>query len=98
MKEVLEALAPWPVIQGIAIGLVIAGLGVWALLRGMQDQKKDEPAVEDLKARWEMQKAIAHIHENSFKILACLEQQNDIGERLLAALNRLADQRWNREQ
>jgi hypothetical protein len=99
MKEVLEALAPWPVIQGIVIGLIIAGIGVWAMLRGLQDrQKKPDPGVEDLQARWEMQQAIAHMHENSFEIVKLLEKQNDIGERMLAAINRLADSHWNRSQ
>lgn len=98
MEEILKALGPWPVFQGVVIGLMVAAAGAWAIRRGLQDAKKEEPAVEDLKARWELQKAIGHIHENSFDMVKLLERHNELLELVLAAINRLADSRWNSKQ
>ncbi len=105
MEEALKALAPWPTAQGILIGIIIAGIGVWVMRRGLQDYRKNEPDVEDIKAKWELQKAMAHIHENSFAIVKLLEKSNELAERsnehaeaILAALNRVFDTRWNRKQ
>jgi hypothetical protein len=98
MEEILKALGPWPTVQGIAIGIIVAAVGVWAMRRGMQDSRKGEPNVEDIKAKWELQKAIGHIHENSFEIVECLKRSNDLAEQILAALNRVNDTRWNKRQ
>lgn len=98
MDEILKALAPWPMLQGIMLGLLVAAGGAWAMKRGFQDSKKTEPSVEDLQARWEMQKALAHIHENSFVIVDLLKKQNDLAERMLAALNRIGDNLFNIRQ
>jgi hypothetical protein len=105
MEEVLKALGPWPTVQGIAIGIVVAAVGIWAMRRGMQDSKKSEPNVEDIKARWELQKWMAHIHENSFDIVKLLEKSNELSERsnelleqTIAAINRVFDTRWNTRQ
>lgn len=98
MEEVLKALSPWPQAQGILIGLIIAALGVWAFRKGLLDSKKSEPNVEDIKARWELQKAIAHIHDNSFDMVKLQERSNELAEQILAAINRLTDTRWNKRQ
>ena len=98
MDEILKALGPWPTVQGIAIGIIVAAVGVWAMRRGMQDSRKSEPDVEDIKARWELQKAMGHIHENSFEMVKCLERSNELAEQILAALNRFNDNRWNKRQ
>jgi len=98
MEELLKALAPWPVMQGIAIGIIVAAIGAWAVRRGLQDSKKNETSIEDIKSKWEMHKAIGHIHENSFEIVKLLERANELGEQQLAALNRMNDLRWNAKQ
>lgn len=97
MGELLNALTPYPMALGIAIGLIIAAIGVWAMRKGMQERAKETP-IEDVKARWETHGRIGHIHENSFEIVKLLEKANDIAELQLAALNRLFDTRWNKHQ
>lgn len=98
MEELLKALGPWPTVQGIAIGIIVAAVGIWAMRRGVQDSRKREPSVEDIKAKWELQKAIGHIHENSFEMVEHLKRSNDLQEQLLAAINRFNDNRWNKKQ
>lgn len=105
MEEILKALSPWPVLQGVLLGLLVAAGGVWAMRRGWLDSKKADsaapvpvPTVEDLKLRWEMQKAIGHIAANSFEIVKLLERQNELTEALTAAVNRVFDTRWNTRQ
>ncbi len=98
MEEFLRALGPWPLLQGIAFGLVIAAIGAWAVRRGLQDSRKNEPDIEDIKARWELHKAIGHIQQNSFEIVKLLERANELAEQQLAVLNRIFDDRWNRSQ
>jgi hypothetical protein len=97
MKELLEALGPWPTVQGIAIGIIVAGVGIWAMRRGMLDKSKDLP-LEDVKAKWELYTQIRHIHENSFAMVEQLKRSNDLAEQQLAAVNRANDMRWNKNQ
>ncbi|MBR0855680.1 hypothetical protein [Bradyrhizobium liaoningense] len=40
MEELLKALGPWPMVQGIVIGLLVAAAGFWAIRRGMQDSAR----------------------------------------------------------
>ncbi|MCK1503140.1 MULTISPECIES: hypothetical protein [unclassified Bradyrhizobium] len=40
MEELLKALGPWPVAQGIVIGLLVAAAGFWAIRRGLQDNQR----------------------------------------------------------
>lgn len=98
MGELLNALTPYPMALGIAIGLIIAAIGVWAMRKGMQERSAKETPIEDVKARWETHARIGHMHENSFEIVKLLEKANDIAEAQLAALNRLFDTRWNKHQ
>lgn len=98
MEELLKALTPWPPLQGFVIGIIVAAAGAWAVRRGFQDSKKNEPSIEEIKSKWEMHKAIGHIHENSFVIVDLLRRGNELAEQQLAALNRLGDLRWNAKQ
>jgi hypothetical protein len=91
MEEFLKALAPWPLAQGIAIGLIIAAIGVWAIRKGLQDKRDREPAIETMKAEWAMREQLRHIHENSFEMVEHLKT-------IAAAMNRIADDRWNKRQ
>jgi len=97
MDEVLKGLGPWPTAQGIAIGLIIAGIGFYAMRLGLQNKNRDAP-IEDVKAKWELYAQIRHIHENSFDIVKLLERSNDLAEQSLAAMNRFNDTRWNKKQ
>lgn len=40
MEELLKALGPWPMAQGIVIGLLVAAAGFWAIRRGLQDNQR----------------------------------------------------------
>jgi hypothetical protein len=40
MDELLKALGPWPVAQGIVIGLLVAAAGFWAIRKGLQDNQR----------------------------------------------------------
>jgi hypothetical protein len=98
MEELLKALGPWPLVQGIVIGLIVAAIGAWAIRRGLQDSKKNEPSIEDIKSRWELHRSIGHLDKNSFEIVDLLKRGNELVEQLTAAVNRLADSRWNAKQ
>lgn len=97
MDELLKALTPWPTVQGIAIGIIVAGVGIWAMKKGLQDKSRAE-TIEDAKAKWELFERIRHMHENSFAIVKLLERSNDLNEDILAAINRSNDMRWNKQQ
>lgn len=100
MKELIEALGPWPMIQGIVIGILVAGVGVWAILKGMRgdDDKDKEPGIEEMRAKWKFFDQFDHVHGNSFEIVEQLKHQNNLLAQILAALNRVADHRWNSRQ
>lgn len=101
MDKLIEALAPWPQLQGIAIGLVICAIGYWAIRKGREDKKSSESesrSIEDLKAQWEAYTHIDHIHENSFATVKHLERIVEIQLMILAATNRVADTRFNQHQ
>jgi hypothetical protein len=99
MKELIEALGPWPTVQGIVIGMAIAGAGVWAILKGMRgDDEKDQLGIEEMRAKWKFFDQFDHVHGNSFEILTELKKQNELSTRILEVLNRLADHRWNSRQ
>ena len=98
MEELLKALGPWPTVQGIAIGIIVCGIGIWAMKRGLDKSRSNEPDLEEVKAKWELYTQIRHLHENSFVIIKLLERSNDMAEQQLAALNRSNDARWNKKQ
>jgi hypothetical protein len=108
MKEVLEALSPWPLVQGLVIGLVIAGIGVWAMVRGLRESSREGPALvaevrveksdEEKRREWEAFRDLDHIAKNSFELVKLLEQMVTLQRALLEAMNRFNDSRWNRGQ
>lgn len=98
MKELIEALGPWPMLQGILLGMIVAGGGAWAILRGLQGRGRDPAQLEEAKARWEIHNWFDHIHENSFKMVDLLEKQHALSMQILTALNRANDQHWNGRQ
>jgi hypothetical protein len=97
MKELLDLLGPWPMLQGIVLGIVVATAAGMAARRGMKagSEAKD---LEEIKAKWKLYEQIDHIHENSFALVKLQEHANEIGRQIVAALNRLADARWNGQQ
>lgn len=109
MKEAIEALAPWPVIQGIVIGLIIAGIGIWAMVRGMREGTSAGPPTltqvvrveltdEEKRREWEAFRDIDHLSKNSFEIVRLLEQMVEQQRGILEAVNRFNDNRWNVRQ
>lgn len=98
MKEIVEALAPWPTLQGIVLGMIVTGVGAWAVFRGLQGRGREPAQLEEAKARWEVHTWLRHINENSFRMVDLLEKQNDLSTQILAAINRSNDQRWNTRQ
>lgn len=97
MEDLLKALGPWPTLQGIAIGIVVCSVGIWAMRRGMQFGGKDVP-IEDVKARWKLYEQIDTIEQNSWKMVEAAQKANELLARALETLNRIADKRWNTHQ
>jgi hypothetical protein len=98
MEELLKALGPWPTVQGIAIGIIVAGVGIWAMRRGLQDKSRGDPPLEEKRQEWLAYKQLENIEQNSWKIAAALERQVEILTHLHETLNRIFDARWNRRQ
>jgi hypothetical protein len=98
MKELLELLGPWPMLQGILLGILVATGAGWAARRGLQAGSTEPKDLEEIKAKWKVYEQLDHIHENSFALVKLQEQSNEIGRQIVAALNRLADARWNSQQ
>jgi hypothetical protein len=98
MDELLKALGPWPMVQGIAIGLIVGGLGFYAMRLGLRDRRSGEPSLDALKAQWAAYEHLDHIHENSFAIVKHMEKLVELQLMTIAAINRLADNRWNKHQ
>jgi ABC-type nickel/cobalt efflux system permease component RcnA len=110
MEEVVKALGPWPLIQGMALGMIVAAIGFWAMWRGTQESRRrartsDEAQTiridltdEELRMRWDAHKHLDHIHENSFAMVKHLEKLVELNLTVIAALNRVADSRWNKGQ
>lgn len=98
MDELIKALGPWPLLQGIALGTIVAATGAWAIRKGLQSSRKSDVPIEDMRAEWAAYEQLRHIHENSFEIVECLKRSNDLAAQILAALNRFNDMRWNLKQ
>jgi hypothetical protein len=86
MDEVTKALGPWPILQ-MVFGLVVLGLGVWSIVRGIKG-KEDKVSDEDKRAEWEAYNQLSNIEANTFKIAATQEK-------IVETLNRLVDVIWN---
>lgn len=108
MEEVVKALAPWPVLQGIVIGLLVAAAAFWAMRRGLQENRRREGldiqpirlhlTDDEKRAQWAAYEQLGHLHENSFAMVKHLEKLIEGQLQLLAALNRIPDSRWNKHQ
>ena len=101
MEELVKALSPFPFAYGIAIGMIVAGVGVWAIRKGLQDSFKDRAEEgrtvrikmtdEEKRLQWTAYEQIENIEKNSFESVTYLRT-------IAAALNRIADNRWNTHQ
>ena len=103
MEEVIKALGPWPLIQGMVLGMLVAAAGFWAMRRGMQESRRRESAAEipqivklmlsddERETQWAFKKQMEHLEKNSFEMTALLQK-------ILEAVNRFNDTRWNRGQ
>jgi hypothetical protein len=101
MDELIKSLGPWPMIQGLVIGMIVAAAGIWAIRRGIQDSRKnriDSESLEGIRAKWAAYQQLEHIENNSFEIAALLEKMIEGQARLHEVLNRIADTKWNRHQ
>lgn len=110
MEEILKALAPWPLLEGVVLGIMVAAAGFWAMRRGMQENRRREAASGDAlavrleladderKAQWKAHEHLDHIHENSFAMVKLMEKMVEQQLMVVAAVNRLADTRWNKHQ
>lgn len=103
MEEVLKALGPWPLAQGIVIGLLVAAAGIWAMRRGMQESRRRENAdgaaqlvkidrtEEERRLDWKFVEQMERIDKNAAEVPMLLEK-------ILEAVNRFNDTRWNKGQ
>lgn len=101
MEELIKALGPWPMIQGLVLGMIVMAVGFWAIKRGLQDNKKpriEEESLEEIRARWAAYLQLEHLEDNSFKQIELLGKLVEGQLRLHEVLNRIADTRWNRHQ
>ena len=89
MDEVTKALGPWPILQ-MVFGLVVLGLGVWSIVRGLMG-KEDKYSQDDKRAEWEAYNQLQNIEQNTF---AMKELLGKIAE----GINRFNDNRWNGRQ
>lgn len=111
MEEVLKALAPWPVVQGIGIGMLVAALGFWAIRKGLQEDLRKagdgsdiarivriDLSDEEKRWQWEAYKQLGHLEGNSFQSVKHSEDSVELLREILKSINRLADGRWNGRQ
>ncbi|MDA9521957.1 hypothetical protein XI06_16995 [Bradyrhizobium sp. CCBAU 11434] len=103
-------MAPWPLAQGIIIGFLIAAGGVWAMRRGMADNRKRaaelpetfsvrvERTDEEKRWQWEAYKQLGHLEGNSFVGVKHGEDQVELLREILKSINRLADGHFNSRQ
>jgi len=109
MEEVLKALGPWPLAQGIIIGFLIAAGGIWAMRRGLQDNRKRaeiegpltvriEHTDEEKRWKWEAYKQLGHLEKNSFEMVKHAEDSVELLREILKGINRLADMHFNSRQ
>ncbi|CUT12556.1 hypothetical protein BF49_7140 [Bradyrhizobium sp.] len=108
MEEVLKALGPFPVAQGIVIGILVAAAGFWAIRKGLQDSRRGEGEVartvriehsdEEKRWQWEAYKQLGHLEKNSFDQVKHSEDTVDLLREVLKGINRIADGRFNLRQ
>lgn len=110
MEEILKALAPWPLLEGLVLGMIVAAAGFWAMRRGMLESQRHEHSAnepqnvrlhltdEERRLQWEFYKQMEHLHENSFAMVKHMEKMVEQQLMTIAAVNRVADGRWNKHQ
>jgi len=108
MEELVKALGPWPMVQGIVIGLFVAAAGFWAIRKGLQDSRKEtghvprvvriEHTDEEKRWQWEAYKQLGHIEKNSFEIAKHSEDAVELLREVAKGINRMADAYWNSRQ
>lgn len=96
MEEILKALSPWPLLEGIVLGCIVAAGAIWAINRGLRDSRNDrrvnvENDMDRQRAEWAAYEQLRNIEQNTFKIV-------DTQTRMVDAVNRLVDVIWNRRQ
>lgn len=93
----MKMLGPWPVLQFI-FGLAILGGGIFMIIKGTQKggEPKITPQVEDQRDRWRAYEHLRNIEENSFKMVALMQQLLEEQRRLEDQLKALAAAIWNR--
>lgn len=96
MEEVAKALGPWPILQMI-FGLVILGLGVWSIMRGLKG-KEENMRLEDRRQEWAAFEQLKNIEENTFKMIEHQKTVIDTQRAIVQAVNQLTSVLWNREQ
>lgn len=90
MEETLRALGPYPFLQ-LMFGMVILGLGIWSIIKGLQ--AKESP--EEQRAQWEARQQLENLESNSWKIVALLEKHNELLVRQNELMGRLASVLYN---
>lgn len=95
LKELTEALGPWPILQ-LLFGLAVLGGGIYAIFRGV-NTKKEEPTIhlEDRRAEWEAYNQLRNIEENSFKLVELQKQSNELQRQMVDSFKQLAGILWN---
>jgi hypothetical protein len=97
MEEITKALGPWPFLQFV-FGVVVLGLGVWSISRGLKGKEEKSFQIEDKRAEWAAYDQLKNIEENTFKMV---ENQKILGENqksIVESVNRLTSVLWNRDQ
>lgn len=91
LKELTEALGPWPILQ-LLLGLAAVGVGVYAMIKGTSNGRKEEDInVDDMRATWAAYDQLKNIDHNVAKIVASQEKMVEVVNRLAAVI-------WNRGQ
>jgi len=84
-SEIAKALGPWPILQ-LFFGLLVLGLGVLAIMRGLKGKEPPLPnthAAEDLRAVWEAYNQLENIETNSWKMVELLTKLLEIQSHML---------------
>ncbi len=103
MDKIAEALGPWPILQ-MFFGMTVLGVGVFALIRGLNASKTGERmSLDDARQEWEAYQhleQIVHytqaISENQKLMLDRINYAAKAVERNTEAINNLASVLWNR--
>ena len=90
MKDLIDALGPWPALQGIIIGLMVAGVGIWALRKGFLADPESAKDKDDGRDQWEAYRQLSNIEQNSWHIRTALEKLAETAKDVEAAILNLS--------